>query len=518
MANTEYILELQHVTKRFNKVAANKDINLKIKRGEIHALLGENGAGKSTLMNILIGLYIPDEGKILFNGKEEYIKNPRYACCLGIGMVHQHFKLVETLSVAENILMGHEDLGRIIRKRKLYKKLMDVTEKFNLPIQPEAIVSKLSAGEMQRVEIVKMLYRDVDLLILDEPTSVLTPQESQELFKNLMQMKEQGKTVIFISHKLNEVIQIADRVTILRRGEVIKTMNKEDTNAHELAHMMVGREMRASTRKKTLSNGKGDAMLKVDNISAVGEKRQLLLDNVSLEVASGEILGIAGVSGNGQSQLAECLTGLHQVTCGAIYVDKQELTNKNPQDFINAGVSHVPEDRIGVGCVADFTCYENIISKSYDRAPVRKGGMIDQKEVVSFGNRLMREFDVRMATPYLPIRFLSGGNIQKLIFAREINENPKVIVAVHPTYGLDVSAVERVHDLLLEQQKKGYAILLISEDLDELFEVSDQIAVMYKGSLTQKKANDQWTLDALGYAMMGLADAGAQGEGGGEIA
>lgn len=500
----EFILELRNITKSFHGVAANDGISLKIKRGEIHALLGENGAGKSTLMNILAGLYIPDSGDIFIKGKQVEIKSPRDSISLGIGMVHQHFKLVQTLTVAENILMGHQDLKFMIKKHEFLQQLADVSESYNLPIKPEIEVYKLSAGEMQRVEIVKMLYRNVDLLILDEPTSVLTPQESQELFKNLLRMKDQGKTVIFISHKLAEVMQIADRVTVLRRGKVIQTLNKEDTNAFELSRIMIGRELKTSTRKNPYPFDLDKVVLKAQDLYTAGENRETVLDNVCLEISSGEILGVAGVSGNGQSYLAKCLTGMYPLAKGQVLVDGEDLSQGSSKQYIKAGVGHVPEDRIGVGCIANFSCVDNLILKAYHRPPIKQGFRIKPKEAISYASKLIEEFDVRTASIQMPVRFLSGGNMQKLIFAREISENPRLIVAVHPTYGLDVSAVEMVHKFLLNQQQKGCAVLLISEDLDEVLELADNISVMYKGTLTPKKKNSDCSIDDLGFAMMGI--------------
>lgn len=515
---SDLILELRNITKRFGAVTANDGIDLTVKRGEILALLGENGAGKSTLMNILAGIYTPDEGEIIFNGEKVQIKNPCDSLSLGIGMVHQHFKLVDTLRAGENILLGHQDLKFWIGRKAVNKRLSEIASRYNLSVQPDKLTSELSAGELQRVEILKLLYRDADLMILDEPTSVLTPQEVQEFFKNLLAMKEDGKTIIFISHKLNEVMQIADRVTILRRGKIVQTLDKNMTDRYEIAKLMVGsgdqdsqliNEVLSPRPDKSTSPTSPskikDTVLDVENINfktAIGEQ---LLNDVSFKLKEGEILGIAGVSGNGQSQLAFCLTGLLPVSSGSITLKDKNITNLSPKQIASYGVSHVPEDRLGVGTIADFSCYENAILKSFDRRPMQKYGFIDQDKMHSHGQKIFDKYDVRMASPEIAIRFLSGGNIQKLILGREIEESPNLIVAVHPTYGLDFAAVEKIHQIMLEERARGCSIILISEDLDELMRLSDSISVMYKGQMCDVKPTSEWTIEEIGYEMMGLS-------------
>ena len=504
MGNQDTILALERITKAFMGVVANDDVSLTIRKGEIHALLGENGAGKSTLMNILVGLYTPDKGTIRVRGDEVHIKSPKQSIRLGIGMVHQHYKLVETLTVAENIVMGWPEQRWLINKSALHGHLMKLSETYNLPIRPGALVGDLSAGEKQRVEIVKMLYRRVEILILDEPTSVLTPQESRRLFENLEEMRKRGKTVIFISHKLDEIMAIADRVSVLRQGRLIHTVDTRDTTAGELARLMIGKDMAALEKKPAAFSIDDVPVLVAENLTARGDHGAMVLNGVSLEIRAGEILGIAGVSGNGQSMLAEVLTGLSPMEGGSIRFMGRDLTGKNPIDFINAGISHIPEDRIGVGSIPTFTCIENVILKSYKTPPIKRGLSLDYRKARQLGMDLMARYDVRIPAPEAPVKLLSGGNMQKLILAREISCDPKLIIAVHPTYGLDVSAVERVHSFLLKEQDKGSAVLLISEDLDEILTLSDTISVMYKGMLTLKQHRDECSVELIGQAMMGV--------------
>jgi ABC-type uncharacterized transport system ATPase subunit len=497
------VLEFCGVTKIFPGIIANQDINLKIKKGEIHALLGENGAGKSTLMNVLVGLYTPEKGKIKINNREVEIRSPKDAINLGIGMVHQHFRLVEELKVYENIIIGFDKQGFLLNQSAIIQDITNISKHYNLQVKPNAFIKDLSAGEKQRVEIIKMLYRDVQILILDEPTSVLTPQEVKKLFVYLREMKSQGKTVIFISHKLNEVMEIADRVTVLRAGKLICTVNKENITDKELAKLMIGREMQSIEKTFIDKEVQRNCILNANKITALGDEGQVALKDVSLTIEEGEILGIAGVSGNGQSELAEVLTGLRQIISGQIKIKDREVKGTSI-DFIKAGVSHIPEDRIGTGSIPNFNCIENVILKSYKKSPIRKGFSLDYKAAFEIGGKLLEKFDVRMSSPNIPIRLLSGGNMQKLILAREISCVPNLIVAVHPTHGLDISAVEKIHNYLIEEQKRGCAILLISEDLDEVLTLSDSISVMYKGRLTPKKHRNDWTIEELGYAMMGV--------------
>ncbi len=515
MTQDDYILEFQNVTKRFPGIIANDKVNLKIKRGEIHALLGENGAGKSTLMNVLVGLYTPDEGQILMNGEKVEIKSPKDSIHLGIGMVHQHFKLVEELSVMENIVIGYEKQGFALHKKATCKQLEELSEHYHLPIDPKALIRDLSAGEKQRVEIVKMLYRNVNFLILDEPTSVLTPQEAEKLFDYLREMKADNKTVIFISHKLDEVMAIADRVTILRQGKLIETMEKAETNPKDLARKMIGKEMQSIEKKINDHLDNAPVIIAGKNLNAKGDEGVLAIKDVNIEIRQGEILGIAGVSGNGQSELAQVLTGLRHLESGQITVNGKEIRG-GAMSFINAKVGHIPEDRIGTGSIPSFSVLENVILKKYKKPPIKRGPFIDYRKAAYFGKNLLKEFDVRMPSYDMPVKLLSGGNMQKLIFAREIDNDPQVIIAVHPSYGLDVLAVDMVHQYLIKEQQRGCAILLISEDLDEILTLSDSIAVMYKHTLTPKRNRNDWTIDEIGYAMMGIGKNQATAQDGGE--
>ena len=498
------ILKLKNIVKTFPDVVANDHINLQVKRGSIHALLGENGAGKSTLMNILAGLYAPDSGEIYINNKKARINGPKDSINLGIGMVHQHYKLVDTLKVAENIIIGLPEQKLMINNRVLFDKIASLSEKYNLLIRPNALVSDLSVGEKQRVEIIKMLYRNVGILILDEPTSVLAPQECQERFKTLKEMKCQGKTIIFISHKLNEVMDIADTVTVLRNGKVIKTIVKTDTNPRELAQMMVGKEIGAISKNFLKDLKKAEPVLVAENLRALGDEGEIALNNISLSIKKGEILGIAGVSGNGQKELAEVLTGLRPLVNGRIFIQGKEIRRLKPINFVNSGISHIPADRIGVGIIPDFNCIENVILRIYKKKPIKKGLMLDFKKASEIGNQLLNRYDVRMSSSYMPVKLLSGGNIQKLILARELSCNSQLIIAMHPTYGLDVSVLNKVHKFLLKEQENGVAILLISEDLGEILTLSDEISVMYKGELTSKRSRKYCTIENIGYAMMGI--------------
>jgi len=508
MNDGKVILEFQGITKSFQGLLANDAIDLAIRQGEIHALLGENGAGKTTLMNVLTGLYRADSGRILVDGREVHIRSPKDSINLGIGMVHQHFRLVDTLSVAENIVMGWHGQGWIIRRSRLNKELAQIARRYDFPIQPRKLVRDISAGGKQCVEIVKMLYRRVNILVLDEPTSVLTPQETGKLFENLRRMKAEGKTVIFISHKLNEIMAIADRVTVLRGGKLITTLPTSETNPHKLAGLMIGREMQ-TIEKRAVDEGKLQrTILAVQELSTPSSEVSVGLKDISLSIDAGEVLGIAGVSGNGQSELCEVLSGLRPVVRGKILLEGRRLRAGHPREFISAGVSHIPEDRIGKGTIGNFSCIENVILKSYRKPPIRRAFALDSRAAARAAVQMLKEYDVRMSSPQDPVKLLSGGNIQKLILAREISCSPKLLIAMHPTYGLDVSAVEMVHAYLLKEQERGSAILLISEDLDEILELSDSISVMYHGSLTPKRHRNEWTIEEIGYQMMGISAQG----------
>jgi len=474
-------VRMKGITKRFANVVANDRVDLEVRAGEVHALLGENGAGKSTLMSILSGLYRPDAGEIAIHGKAVDIRSPRQAIELGIGMVHQHFKLVDMHTVAENVTLGLSQPRFLLNLPQTERAIERLSSRYGLQVHPRARIWQLSVGEQQRVEILKMLYRGVDILILDEPTAVLTPQEAIELFETLRHMASEGRSVIFISHKLDEVMSIADRITVLRGGKVVATRDKAGTDKPELARLMVGREVLFALDKGTFNPG--EAVLEVHDVNALSDRGVPALEDVSLRIRAGEILGIAGVAGNGQRELAEVITGLRKAKSGRVLIHGKDMTNHSPRQVIDERVSHVPEDRLGVGLIPNLPVTDNTILKGYDRTPLSRGPFLDETFIRSFVQKLIKAFDIATPSPDIPIKLLSGGNLQKTLLAREISVSPKLMVAVHPTRGLDVGATESVQRILLKQRDEGLAILLISEDLDELLALSDRIAVMNCGKI-----------------------------------
>ncbi len=478
----DVVISMRNITKRFPGVIANDHVNFDLRRGEVHTLLGENGAGKTTLMNILYGLYQPDEGEIFVKGKKVRIKSPLDAIKLGIGMVHQHFTLAMPLTVIENIIMGLPSPREPwLLLEESAKRVKELASKYGFKIEPFAEVWQISVGEQQRVEILKALYRNVDILILDEPTAVLTPQETEELFGVLRKMKAEGKSIIFISHKLEEVMEISDRITVLRDGKVVNTVRKVDTNPMELARMMVGREVLFRIKKAKLKPG--EVLLKLDGVKALNDRNLPALRGVSFEVREREILGIAGVSGNGQSELAEVIAGLREVKEGKVFICGRDLTNASPREVIEAGLAHIPEDRIEVGLIKDFTIAENLILESYYKPPFARGKFLNHREIINNALKLIKEYAIKTPSPRVPVRILSGGNLQKVVLARELSRCPKVIIAAQPTRGLDVGATEYIRQKLEEERRKGAAILLISEDLEEILTLSDRVAVMYEGEI-----------------------------------
>lgn len=511
MIGVNYALETEGITKTFSGIMVNEKVNFKVKKGKVHALLGENGAGKSTLMNILIGLYRPDEGRIVINSNKVVINSPSDAIKLGIGMVHQHFKLVDNLTVAENIVLGWNTPKWYINKKKLEEEIMRISQCYSLPVQPQALVYQISAGERQRVEILKALYRGAKILILDEPTSILTELEVETLFQNIKKMTKDGCTIIFISHKLNEVMKIADEITILRKGKVIATLEKEVTKPKELIKLMSDKEVISFPKSTELLPDSSPTVMSVRKISALGDFGEIAVDSVSFELKKGEIFGIAGIPGNGQGILAKALTGIKQIISGTITVDGVELSKATTLDFIKAGVGHIPEDRIRMGTIPNFSSVENIILKRYRKSLLKRGFIINRQCAEEEALELIKSYDVRVVDPKAPVKFLSGGNLQKLILAREISFNPKVIVAVHPTYGLDVSSIEMVRNYLLSARKKGTSIILISEDLDEIMELSNSISVIFNGKLSPKCDRKDITLEDVILMMMGVKD-GRSGE------
>jgi len=481
-ADVGYAVEMRGIVKRFPGVLAVDNVDFDLRAGEIHALLGENGAGKSTLMNVLAGLYRPEGGTVQIHGQPADLRSPRDAIEQGIGMVHQHFMLVPSQTVTENILLGLDEPRFVMRLAKYDHLVADLGERFGLRVDPKARIWQLSVGEQQRVEILKMLYRGAGVLIMDEPTAVLAPQEIEELFYTLRSMRAQGKSIVFISHKLGEVMAVADRITVLRKGRVTAAgLEATSTSAAKLARLMVGREVLFRVEK--VHREPGEVVLSVENVHALNDKGLSALRGVSLQVHAGEILGIAGVAGNGQRELAEVITGLRRCTAGRVMIHGQEVSSGSASAVIRQGVSHVPEDRTGVGSAPNLGLTDNLIMKSYHQPPVGQGWIINQAVARQHARDLKAEYEIAAPSVDTPARLLSGGNLQRLILAREISAQPYLLVAVQPTRGLDVGAIESVQRLLLAQREAGAAILLISEELDELFSLSDRVAVVYEGEM-----------------------------------
>ncbi|HZK40853.1 MAG TPA: ABC transporter ATP-binding protein [Atribacterota bacterium] len=474
---------MKNITKRFPLVVANDKVNFTVYKGEIHALVGENGAGKSTLMSILYGLYQADSGEIFINGEKVNITNPNVAINLKIGMVHQHFMLVPPLTVTENIILGMEPIKNniFIDMEDATKRVEELSKSMGFKIDSKAKIEDISVGIQQRVEIIKVLYRGADILIMDEPTAVLTPQEVEELFGILNSLKKQGKTIIFITHKLNEVKAISDRITVMRDGKVVGVKNTKDTNQEEIANMMVGRKVLLQVDKKEHKFGK--TVLKVNKLNALNSKKLPALKEVSFEIREGEILGIAGVEGNGQTELVEVITGLRPALSGKIFLYDKEITDYSPRNIREQKIAHIPEDRRQRGIIADYTVSENLILGSHYLPPFNKGLSLNISEINSHADKLIEEYDIRPSDSYNLLKSLSGGNQQKVIVARELFGEPRLLVAAQPTRGLDVGSIEFVHSQILKERDKGKAILLISADLDEILSLSDRIAVIYEGEI-----------------------------------
>ncbi|RKP54295.1 ABC transporter ATP-binding protein [Cohnella endophytica] len=496
MEQTRTVVEMRNITKRFPGIVANDNVSFKLSKGEIHALLGENGAGKSTLMNILFGLYQPEEGEIFVNGQEVAIDGPNKAISLGIGMVHQHFKLVHPFTVTENIILGSEPkkwMGLSVDKKLAYEKIGKLSKQYGLNIDPYAKIDDISVGMQQRVEILKTLYRGADILIFDEPTAVLTPQEISELLVIMRNLVQQGKSIILITHKLKEIMAIADTVTIVRRGKVIDSLPTAGTNPNQLAEKMVGREVSLKLDKKDAVLG--EPVLEVDRLVVKGRSGLNALNETSFVLKRGEILGIAGVEGNGQSELIEALTGLRSVTSGSIKLGDEIISGQTPRKISEAGLSLIPEDRHKHGLVLDFPIRENMVLETYYQPQFNKNGFLDFGAIEKHAERLVKEFDVRTPSIMTDARALSGGNQQKAIIAREVDKNPEVLIAAQPTRGLDVGAIEFIHKRLVEQRNMGKAVLLVSYELDEIMQLSDRIAVIYEGRIVGEvkpsETNDQ---------------------------
>ena len=494
-------LEMRNISKSFQGVIANEGINLKISSGEIVGLLGENGAGKTTLMNILYGLYQPDAGEIWVNGRRISIDSPRASIDFGIGMVHQHFMLIQNHTVIENIALGYAQAPGLFPQKKIRQRIVSFSEKFNFNINPDKSVWQLSAGEQQRVEIVKALVNGAGLLILDEPTSVLTPQETRDFFQILEKMRKDGQMIILISHKLDEIMKLCDRVTVLRKGKVVGHAATEQLNKSTLARMMIGREVIFSfTRERLLRK---DKVLEVEDIWVDSEKDYSVVNGISFEVYKNEIFGIAGVSGNGQKELVEAITGLRSVKRGQIRINGIDITNQSPRKIHNNGVSHVPEERIRFGIAPNLFLYENAILKKHHQKKFSHRAFLAYGRIKAHTRQLIKDFQV--ATPNINVQTknLSGGNIQKLILGREISDKPDLLVASHPTYGLDVGATEYLRNQLLKRRSDGGAVLLVSEDLDEIFELCDRIAVIFQGHLMGVMESDDPDVADIGLLMAG---------------
>ena len=499
--NTVPAVEMQDIVLRFPGVLANDHVSFTIYPGEIHALLGENGAGKSSLMNVLTGLYKPQSGEIRIHGEKASFNSPKDAIAAGIGMVHQHFMLVENQTVTENILIGLDNPRFALNLKKYDKQVSDLAEQFGIHIDPTAKIWQLSVGEQQRVEILKILYRGANILIMDEPTAVLAPQEADELIATLKGMAAQGKSIAFISHKLNEVKQVADKLTVLRRGRVTaERMDLQNFTRESLASLMVGREVIFNLHK--CDQAAGPEVLRLEDVSALNNKNLPALRNVDLELHEGEILGIAGVAGNGQSELVETITGLRPCS-GRIWLEGRDIANRPPSFSISQGLAHIPEDRIGVGSAPNLSLTSNIIMKRFDQKPVSQKWQLNYMAADKLAGGLKTEYDIQAPSVQTQARKLSGGNLQKLILARELSSTPRMVVAMQPTRGLDVGAIESVQQLLLNQRAQGTAILLVSEDLDELLSLSDRIAVMYEGQIVGTVCTGEFDINQIGLMMTG---------------
>ncbi|HXY86763.1 MAG TPA: ABC transporter ATP-binding protein [Gaiellaceae bacterium] len=496
------VLELRGITKQFPGVLANDHVDFDLRKGEVHALLGENGAGKSTLMNILYGLYSPDDGQVLINGQPVEISSPHDAIARGIGMVHQHFMLIPVMSVTENIVLADEPRrgGVLLDYAGAKRRVEEISKRFSFAIDPDAKIENITVGQQQRVEILKALYRHAEILILDEPTAVLTPQEATELFAILKGLVADGMSIIFISHKLNEVLEIADRITVLRRGKVVETRPREGATETGLARSMVGREVLLRVDKKPPNIG--ETLLDVDDLSVVDDRGLEAVRDVSFEVRAGEIVGIAGVDGNGQTELIDALTGLLKTTSGKVLVGGRDLTASSTHERLEEGLGHIPEDRHRRGLVLEFSLAENLALHDYDKPPFSRFGWLNPRRVVASARRLLQEYDVRGGGPQTRAASLSGGNQQKVVVAREVSRNPRVLIAAQPTRGLDVGAIEFVHRRLVAERDAGRAVLLVSLELDEIVSLSDRILVMFEGRIVGEYPPDVGE-EELGIAMTG---------------
>ncbi len=509
---SEYIIEMNHIRKEFPGIVANDDITLQLKKGEIHALLGENGAGKSTLMSVLFGLYQPEEGEIRKNGEIVEINDPNDATALGIGMVHQHFKLVDVFTVLDNIILGAETTDKLgfLKKKEAREKVMELSERYGLKVDVDAKVENITVGMQQRVEILKMLYRENEILIFDEPTAVLTPQEIDELMEIMRGFAKEGKSILFISHKLNEIMAVSDRVTVLRKGKYVGTVDTKDTNKQELSNMMVGRPVQLEIDKEEATPA--ETVLSVKDLTVPSKlHKNDAVKNVSFDVHKGEILCIAGIDGNGQTELVYGITGLEKASAGSLSLLGQDISKASIRKRSSAGMSHIPEDRHKHGLVLGYTLEQNMVLQKYREERFQNHGFIKFDEVRKYANRLIKEYDVRSGQGAITIaRSMSGGNQQKAIIARELDRDEPLIVAVQPTRGLDVGAIERVHRELVRERDEGKAILLVSLELDEVLGLSDRILVMYEGEIVAEINPKETTPEELGLYMAGAKRQGKE--------
>jgi len=498
------ILELHGITKRFPGVLANDHIDLDLREGEIHALLGENGAGKTTLMNILYGLYKPDEGEIRVNGNRVEIHSPRDAIACGIGMVHQHFMLVPVFTVVDNVMLGDEYVrgGGFLDRRKAANRILEISQQYNLQVDPFAYIKDLPVGLQQRVEIIKLLFREANILILDEPTAVLTPQEVDELFKIMKSLVASGKSIIFITHKLREVMEFSDRITVIRNGKVVGTTTPQEADQNKLAAMMVGRQIDLTIEKKPAAPQQ--VVLEVRNLKVLDARKLIAVNGVSFEVRAGEVLGIAGVQGNGQTELVRALTGMQHPIEGEIRILGKEMTHASPKEFFETGAAHIPEDRQKDGLVLTYPVKDNFILNTFYKPPFAQGILLQQPQIIANAEELVEKFDIRTPSIFTTLSSLSGGNQQKVIVAREFSRPIKLLIAAQPTRGLDVGSIEYIHNRLIEKRDEGCAVLLVSTELDEILQLSDRIAVMYRGRIVATVNAAEVTKEQIGLYMAGL--------------
>ncbi len=497
-------LQLKGITKRFPGVLANDHIDLTLQKGEILALLGENGAGKSTLMNILYGLYQPDEGEILVNDKKITVNSPTDAINAGIGMVHQHFMLIPVFTVTENVMLGNEPVkaGDFLDRPKTAQKIREISQNFKLEVDPDDYVRNLPVGVQQRVEIIKLLYRNAEILIFDEPTAVLTPQEADDLFIIMRSLTKQGKSIIFITHKLREVLDVADRIMVIRRGAMVGETTPDKADKKSLATMMVGRDVNLVVEK--VKKTPGELVLTVEDLVVADNMQDVCVDHVSLEVRAGEILGVAGVQGNGQTELVEAITGLNKISKGKITLLGEDITKSSPRQITERGSAHVPEDRQADGLVLPFPVAENLVLCTYHKEPFSKGVILQYKTILENAKKLIDDFDIRTPSPLTPVGTLSGGNQQKVIIARELSRPIQLLVASQPTRGLDVGSIEYIHNRIVQKREEGCAVLLVSPELDEILELSDRIAVMFRGEIIAVVDGDDATKEHIGLLMAGI--------------